>query len=280
MKNFYQKVTSILLLSFTIPIETKISIPKLPSRISSFFSRNKEEIIHKEFNHIKKLELLCEHGDVSIKTWKQPCVLVELRKKGSELFLQSVTLQCSSKDNILQVSTSMTDASLSGTLTLQIFVPETLPIKVATTENNISIENLSGAIDAQTTYGAINIFEGTNTVIAKTTQGNILVQRLSMQTEHSLNIATQHGNITVAVPQSMNCDIQAQSLHGKIQSDLFITLRPPTMLLNDETFKELKHNIHAIIGQPRQDQEIATMLLSSEFGVIKIIPYDLKKKIK
>ncbi|MCX5923866.1 MAG: DUF4097 family beta strand repeat-containing protein [Candidatus Dependentiae bacterium] len=280
MKNFYQKVTSLLLLSFTIPIETKISIPKLPSRISSFFSRNKEEIIHKEFNHIKKLELLCEHGDVSIKTWKQQCVLVELRKQGSDLFIQSAALQCNVKDNILQVSTTKSDASLSGTMTLQILVPETLPVKIATTEKDITIKNLSGAINAQTTYGAISIFEGTNTVIAKTTQGNIFVQRLSMQPEHSLNLHSDHGNITVSVPQDLNCDVQAQSLHGKIQSDLFITLRPPIMLLNDETFKQLKHNIHGIIGQPRQNQEIATMLLSSEFGVVKITAYDLKKKIK
>ena len=220
MKNFYQKVTSLLLLSFTIPIETKISIPKLPSSVSSFFSRNKEEIIHKEFNHIKKLELLCEHGNISIETWKQPCVLVELIKNGSEQFLQSATVQCTVQDNVLQVSTIMKDDSLSGTVTIQVLVPETLPVKVATTESDITVKDLCGAIDAQTTSGAINILQGTNTVLAKTTQGNIVVQRQSMLPEHSLNLYSEHGNVTIAIPQSMNCDIQAQSLHGKIQSDL------------------------------------------------------------
>ncbi|HSW75872.1 MAG TPA: DUF4097 family beta strand repeat-containing protein [Candidatus Saccharimonadales bacterium] len=278
MKNFYQKVLNLLLLSFTIPIETKISIPKLPSTISSFFSRNKEEIIHKEFNHIKKLELLCEHGNVSIKTWKQPCVLVELLKNGSQLFLQNVTLQCTVKDDILQVSTIMQDDSLSGTVKFEILVPETLPIKVATTQNDIIINDLSGAIDAQTTSGTITILQGTNTVLAKTTNGNIIVQRQTMLPQHALNLYSEDGDITVAIPQSMNCDIQAQTTHGKIQSDLFITLRPPAMLINDETLNELKHTIHGYIGQVRLNEDITTMLLRSEFGTVKIIPYNSQKK--
>ena len=64
----------------------------------------------------------------------------------------------------------------------------------------------------------------------------------------------------------------------KYNQILFITLRPPAMLLNDETFKELKHNVHGIIGQVRPYEETTTMLLRTEFGAIKIIPHDSKKK--
>jgi len=277
MKNHYTILTSLLFISFTIPIETKISIPKLPPRVSSFFSRNKDETIHKEFNNIKKLEIFCEHGNVSIETWRQPCVLVEFKKQGSDLFLQDAYVKYIDKDSTLQVTTQLKENAVSGTISLHILVPETLPVKVETTQGDIIITGLSGTIEAQTTNKSITVLQGTGTVIASTTEGNIFVQRRAIQQNSCLNLQSLHGDITVSIPQDLHCEVQAQSPYGKIYSELFVTLHPQTILLNDETFKKLKHYIHGSIGQSMQDKNEAMMILSSDDGIIKIIPYNSKK---
>ncbi|MCX5923540.1 MAG: DUF4097 family beta strand repeat-containing protein [Candidatus Dependentiae bacterium] len=282
MKNLYTQSMSLLLLSFTIPIETKISIPKPPKSVSSFFSKTKEEIIHKEFNHIKKIEILCDHEDqccnVFVESWKQPCVLVELKKQGSDLFLQDADMKCVDRESVLQVTTMVKEDAVSGTMSLRILVPETLPIKVSATVGDIFIKGLSGDIEAKTNSNSISILDGNGTVLANTLDGDIEVKRKSISSSSCLNLQSEQGNITVLVPQELHAQIQAQSPLGKISSDLFITLHPKTMLLNNEEFKKMRQNIHGSIGQSMENKNEPLILLKSDEGSIKINHYDSKKR--
>jgi len=278
MKNLSTKLISLLLISFTIPIETKISIPKLPSSVSSFFSRSKEEIVYQEFSNVIELEVLCDHGNVFIETWTQPFVFVELKKQGSKEFLNNAGMKCLKKDPILQVKTTLKEDAASGTMTLRIFVPETLPVKINASEGDISIKGLSGNIDAQTIDNTITITEGNGSVVAHTTTGDILVQRKNMSTESCLNAQSEQGNITIAIPQDMRAEIQAKSPTGKIYSDLFVTVHPHTILLNDEEFKKLRKNVHCSIGQSMTSKSESLMILYSEQGTIKITHYESKKR--
>lgn len=277
MKNRFTKYISLILISFTIPIQTKISIP---TSVSSFFTRNKEEIVRQEFNNISKLEINCD-GPVTIGTWKQPgLVLVELKKRGNPQFLESASLKTEKQERDLFVSTQIKDTNASGSLSLHILVPKDLPIKVTTTHGSITIEKASGTLELQTVRGNIAITEGTNTVIAKTVEGNIKVTRKKMQFDHALNLHSQHGNITLNIPQDVNAQLEAHSQHGKIYSDLFVTLHPQTLKLHEETFKAMRHHVHGFIGQQLQNNNPATILLSADFGVIKINGYDSSKKKK
>lgn len=282
MKNLYTKSISLLLISFTIPIETKISIPKPPKSVSSFFSKTKEEIIHKEFNNIKKLEVLCDHEDqicnVLIETWKQPCVLVELKKQGSDLFLPDADMKCVDKDSILQVTTIVKENAVSGTMSLRILVPESLPVKVSATLGDIFIKGVSGDIEAKTNSNSISILDGTGTVLASTFDGDIEVKRKALLSTSCLNLQSEQGDITLLVPQELHGQIQAQSPLGKISSDLFITLHPKTMLLNNEEFKKMRQNICGSIGQSMENKNESLILLKSDEGCIKINHYDSKKK--
>lgn len=268
------------MISFTIPIETKISIPKIPSTVSTFFCRNKEEICHKEFNDVKILEILCEHGPVFVETWNQPCVLLELRKKGSGEFIESAQLQCIVKDHIVQATTKLTNVTLSGHVSLHVLVPKDLPIKIATIDGGITIKKVSGALDLSTIRGAINILYGTNTVIAKTVHGHITVTRKRIQNDHALNLYSEHGNIVLSVPQNINAELEAHTQHGKIVSDLFVTLLPQSILLNDETFKKMRFHVNGYIGQQAQSENSPTILLSTDFGTIKITAFEAQSKKK
>lgn len=270
---------NLLLISFTIPIHTKISIPKLPTKVSDFFNRNKEEITHHEFNNIEKMDLTNIYGDISVETWKQHCVLVEVRKKGSTHFLEQTRIESQCKNQTLSIQTKIQDTT-TGTIKIHILVPEHLPLKLTTQQGNISIQAHNGPLDLSTDWGAINIEEGSNTVLAKTIQGNIAIKRKHMKQGHALNVQTCHGNITLMVPQDFGADMEAHTTCGKISSELFISLQPQTIQLNDETFKQMKYHVRGWIGQPQDEENPITILLNTEYGMMNIIPYSKHTKIK
>ena len=280
MKNLFTKHAILLLLTFTIPIQTKISTTNISSKVSSFFTRSKEEIVHQEFNNITCLEISSAHADINIESWNQKCVLVELKKKGIPAYLQNISLKSIKDDTTLQISTLVQDEKISGTATVRILVPKDTAIKVSTTHGTITIKKVSGPLELHSDRGAISIIQGSNTVIAKTVHANILIQRKKMKSDNALNISSQHGNITLAVPQDINADLQSNTQTGKIISDLFVTLHPQTLQLNEETFKNMRHHVHGMIGQPMAHIDPATILLSTESGTIKIVSYDQVNKKK
>jgi hypothetical protein len=277
MKNCFIKHAALLLLSFTIPIQTKNSISKISSKVCSVFKKNKEEMVHKEFNNPAKLEISSDHGPITIQTWKQPCVLIEMKKKGNDLFLQNTELKTHDNNHTIQVSTIIKETTGCGTVSLHVLAPKDLPIKVTTTDSPITINNVSGPLELHSTRGAIWVEEGTNTVIARTTSSNITVQRKTMQSNHTLNLHSQSGNIILAVPQEINAELQADTQHGKISSQLFVTTTPQTILLNEQTFKDMHHHVHATIGQQLKNIDPATILVSTDTGSIEICKFNAIK---
>lgn len=280
MKNLFTQQIFFLLFTFTIPIQAKISTANISTKVSSFFSRSKEETVHQEFNDIARLEISSEHAAINIESWKQKCVLVELKKKGNGAFLESMHLKTKKDGTTLQISTNLKDEKISGTATVRILVPKDIAIKITTTDGIITVKKVSGPLELNSDRGAISVLQGSNTVIAKTMHANILIQRKKIKSDHALNISSQYGNITLAVPQAINADLQAHTTSGKIVSDLFVTLHPQTVQLHEETFKNMHHHVHGMIGQPMAHIDPATILLSTESGAIKICGYDQVTKKK
>lgn len=284
MKNFFIKHVTLLLFVLTIPIQTKNSISNISSNISnkvrSLFKANTEEVTYQECKNIMQLEITSDHGPIVIDTWQQSCVFVELKKKGNDLFLKNTELKTTKDNHNLQVSTHLKENAGSGSLSLRILVPKDLPIKVTTTDKTITINNVSGPLELYSADGEIWVHQGDNTVIAKTVRGNIVIQRKNIKPNHALNVSSQHGNITLAVPQDINAQLEAHSQHGKIYSDLFVTMQPQTIILDEEAFKNMRRHVQAIIGQQIQNNDPATVLLTTDFGTIKICGHDNVPKKK
>ncbi len=264
-------VIKIALIFFTIPIAAKNSI----STISSFFKRNKQEIVHQEFNDLKKLDLSNLYGDIYVETWKQNCVMIELQKKGSFEFCKKSILKHSVKNHALSAQTE-TSADLKGQLNIRILVPENFPLKLNSNAGKINIKGSTGALDITTDSGDIFITLGNNTVIAQSNKGHITVQRKMIKAHNCLNLNSVHGDITLMIPQDLEADLEAHNKYGKILSDLFITLHPKTVQINEETFKDMKHHIHGWIGQPSEEENPVTILLNSDFGIIHVTAYSNK----
>ncbi len=272
----YINLLRVTLILSTIPIQTKNSISKMPTKVSSFFSKSKEEIVHQEFNNVKNIELTNLYGNVSVESWKQPCIMIEQRKKGHAEFLKNCYLKANIEDHTVHAKTEIKN-NCKGTFNIRILLPENISLKLKTNNGTITIKNHNGPIDLTTNYGNISVVNGNNTTIVQTVQGNITVQKKSIKNDHCLNLQSEHGNITLMIPQELEADLEAHTNYGKITSELFVTLHNQTVQLNEQTFKDMKHHVHGRIGQPNCNENLPTILLKADYGAISILPYSNKK---
>lgn len=276
----HYKFLSLLLISFTIPIQSKISIPKLPEKLSHLLSKSKEESSHHEFNNVEKLDITAQHATIHLETWNQPCVMIELRKKGSPQYIDSITLTHKTQDHTTSVIIHDDHKTSKGRCSVHILTPNNIPFKINTQKGSIYVNDHNACLELQTEYGDISIHQGTNTIIAHTDHGTILVNRKKLQPNHALNLSTDKGDIVLQVPQDFGADMQAHAQHGKISSKLFISLHAQTTQLNDEFFTNMKHHVYGWIGQSQEEKDCATVLLCTQQGSISINPYSNKKQLK
>ncbi len=262
----------IFLLLFTIPIKAKIAIHNIHNKISSFFSKNKEEFFHQELENIQNIELLCDSGNISIHTWKQASTLIEVTKQGTSQQLKSTSINIHQTEKILQIYANHQDPCYTATTHINIIIPEETCIKLATKQGNISIKNVSGSIYAHTECGNIEVIDGEHDITAKATSGNIFIQRESIK-DHCIKAETFHGHITLQVPQYIHCHLTAQTKHGKIYSNLFITLLEQTIKLNEDTYKHQRHNIIGKIVKHPENKVKGSIQLTTHTGTIKVNPY-------
>jgi len=272
----YINLLRVTLILSTIPIQTKISISKVPTKVSNFFTKSKEEIIHQEFNSIKNIELTNIYGNISVESWKQPCIMVEQRKKGNAEFMKNSKFKTHIDEHTLHAQTEIKN-SCRGAFNIRILLPENVSLKLKTNNGSIAIKAHNGPIDLVSNQGNITIVNGNNTVIAHTVQGNITVQRKTIKQDHCLNLQSDHGAVTLMIPQELEAEIEAHTNHGKIMSDIFITLQSQTVQLNEQTFKNMKNHIQGWIGQSSCKENPATILMKSNDGIISILPYSNKK---
>ncbi|MBI2344937.1 DUF4097 family beta strand repeat protein [Candidatus Dependentiae bacterium] len=266
----------ITLILSTIPIQTKISTLKIPTKISNFFSKSKEKIFHNEFTHISNIELTNLYGNISVETWKQPCIMIEQRKNGTVEFMKNSNM-ITNVDGQTLTAHSHIQNNYRGNFNIRILLPEHISLKLKTGHGCITINGHNGPIDLVTNHGNISIINGNNTVIAQTMHGAIMVQRKVIKDDHCLNLQSDYGNITLMIPQELESELEAHTVNGKIISDLFVTLQSQTVQLNEQTFKNMRQHVQGWIGQYQCKENSPTILMKTHNGIISILPYSNKK---
>ena len=271
--SFLKNYVFILIITLTIPMHSKISITNIHHKVSSFFSTAHEEIHHQEFQNINQIELFCQQGNISIHTWKQNSCIMEIKKQGSLQQIQSTPIDLIQEEGLLQIQINNQCQKTKAVTHISLIIPEQASIKVATKHGKIFIKNAFESIYAYTDFGNIDIIDGQTDIIAKTHSGNITIQREQLKQQHSITAETQSGNITLQVPQHINSSIQAHTKHGKIYSNLLITLEQLTTKLNDEIYKKFKQNLKGFILQDTSAEVAGKITLTTNIGTIKIHPY-------
>lgn len=249
-------------------VYAKKPIVKFFDKVISKFSKTVEESSQEEFLKIKKIELLNQNGSIIITSWEQKTVALEVIKKGSEENLKDIKIDKQIIDDILQIN-NITDPSIKHDVCFNILVPTNISLKLATQSGIILISQVEGPIEAENDNGHIKIKNCNNNIKAETAQGNISLKTTSIKKKKEISLHTKKGSIKVYLHQDIDVEIDAKAPHGKVSSELEISLYPFTTKLNPKAWSDFKKQAHGVIGTNKD----STVYATTDHGSITIMPY-------
>jgi len=119
-----------------------------------------------------------------------------------------------------------------GHTDLTIQVPSQTSVSVKTfTGAGITIENISGEIEANNMNGPVNITNASGSVVAHSMNGKVVVSLNSVTPDKPMSFSTMNGQIDVTLPASIKANVKLKTNHGDIFTDFDIkldaTAQPP-----------------------------------------------------
>lgn len=134
-----------------------------------------------------------------------------------------------------------------------------------TQQGNITINQPKSSVHATTNKGTILIRDSMHNVNASLNQGKIEIRCKTLPAKREVRCSTKHGNISLHLPQEIQCSLEAESPEGTITSTQPITIAPSTTILNNDYWTRVKQQIHGRIGR-----EDASIRLYAKKGDIKL----------
>jgi len=239
------------------------------NEMTSWILGHKQETVQREFTCNKECTLVIENltGSIHIKTWTLPKVVIQAKKTAREKELELIDFEAFEKQNTITVKTKYDDKKIKGTIDYYIMVPPQINLKVATKNGTVKVKNVQGIIEIKVETGSIEVLEAQNNLFLKNKYGPITATIKEMQPTTHL-ILEAYSAITLSLPTETEADIHAKTNSGVITSDHYLTLKPLTAKLNQQTWSNIKKEINARLG----DGGSQINLLSTT-GNIRILEY-------
>ncbi len=138
-----------------------------------------------------------------------------------------------------------------GDLTVQTPVNTSLNVKTLN-GGGITIEGVSGEIEAQDLNGTVTIRNASGSVVANSLNGGVTVTMASVKSGSPMSFTSLNGNIDVTLPANIAADFSMKTNHGEIYSDFDVKLRVPAAPVVEQTDnKKGKYKVHmdgAVVG--------------------------------
>jgi DUF4097 and DUF4098 domain-containing protein YvlB len=97
-------------------------------------------------------------------------------------------------------------------------------VRASTVNGGVDVENVGGPVRASTVNGGVDVSTRNGPVTASTVNGDIDVKMSALAGEGSMKFNTVNGSITVETPESLNADVEMETMHGSISSDFPLQL--------------------------------------------------------
>jgi len=189
---------------------------------------------NKEFHQTYPLErggtfeLQNVNGPVEIQGWDKNEVEVDAVKiaKGKESDTDRVTIDIEAKPNDVAVTTHYPqNEGVEVAVMYTVHVPHSARVERLTTVNGtLKVAGVESVADLHTVNGNIEVYEGGGGVHAHTTNGNVHLELLHCLDELGMTAETTNGSVLLAVPQTMQANLEARSLNGSFYSELPFSL--------------------------------------------------------
>jgi len=105
-------------------------------------------------------------------------------------------------------------------VSFEIFTPAKIDLGMKTVNGGVAVNGINGALKAETVNGGIHLADVAGTIKGQTVNGGVHVQLSGGHWQgEGLDVQTVNGGVTVAIPDSYNANVEAQTVHGGVSSD-------------------------------------------------------------
>jgi len=165
------------------------------------------------------------NGGVTIKGWSRGDVLVRARveasgeNEGAASITTSRVLIDGSGGQVRATGPEQTDNS-NWSVSYEVFVPQTSDITLKTVNGGLSLSDIRGQIQFESINGGVHLKRVAGEIKGSTVNGGIDVEVTGAMADwRQMDLKTNNGGVTVAVPANYSARVQAETGMGRIQSD-------------------------------------------------------------
>jgi hypothetical protein len=203
----------------------------------------------------KTLKVTLENGSVTVRGYDGKDAIIETggRINGHErrpshvpegmhrIDNTSLGLDVTEENNVITI----VGGNSSGHVTIQVPVQTSLVLR-SVNGGAITVENISGSIDANHTNGGISITNVSGSVLANTTNGKVTVSLNKVSADKAMSFTSFNGTVDVTLPADVKANVMMKTDNGEIWSDFDIKLsasgKPP--VVEDNRGKNGKYKVH------------------------------------
>jgi hypothetical protein len=132
---------------------------------------------------------------------------------------RALRLDVETRNGVIDVAgTGSEVVAMSGNGAVRV-VGATGSVHASSGNGDVTIEGAGGPVTANTGNGAIRAITAEGPVSATTGNGNVDVRMQKLGTRAPMEFSTGNGTVTVSMPASIAADLDADTGHGRIESD-------------------------------------------------------------
>lgn len=124
----------------------------------------------------------------------------------------------------------------SGDITIQVPVDTSVTVKTMTGKS-ITIDNISGEIEANNMNGEVDVTNASGSVIAHSMNGKVVVSLNKVTPGKMMSFSTFNGNVDVTLPADTKANLKMRADNGDIYTDFDVKLEPQSAQVQEEKTK-------------------------------------------
>jgi hypothetical protein len=101
----------------------------------------------------------------------------------------------------------------------------TAGVQVSSGNGDVTVDGAGGPVNVSTGNGAVHAYTSAGPVTASTGNGDIDARMQTLRTPGAMSFTTGNGSVTVAVPATLGALLDADTGHGRIESDFPLTVQ-------------------------------------------------------
>ena len=165
------------------------------------------------------------NGGVSVYTWDGPQTLVRalvLTAAATEWQAQALAwqVQLTASFGELHVTGPSININQNWSASLEIYVPAVTVLRVSTLNGGVTIEGVSGDINASTVNGGVTVAGATGNVTASAVNGGIDISVPAPWNNQTIAAKGVNGGIEIGLPSDTSAHVQLATTNGQISTTL------------------------------------------------------------